>query len=126
MNYQEYNEKFRNSIENAFARQTMQGAINEIVTAIVGNRTYQITKEGNYLEAVAVIVATQTIISALENSTFQNHLIEKAYKLGYKPTIKGYKEFLVDFVDKISKDNRSQYIKFTTDVNQKILVELRK
>lgn len=126
MNYQEYKEKFRNSIENAFARQTMQGAINEIVTAIVGDRTYQITKEGNYLEGVAVIVATQTIISALENSVFQNHLIEKAYNLGYKPTIKGYKEFLVDFVDKVSKDNRSQYIMFTIEINNKILAELKK
>lgn len=126
MNYQEYKEKFRNSIENAFARQTMQGAINEIVTAIVGNRTYQITKEGNYLEGVALIVATQTIISALEYPTFQNHLIEKAYKLEYKPTIKGYKEFLVDFVDKVSKDNRSQYIMFTIEVNNKMLAELKK
>ena len=126
MNYQQYKEKFRNSIENAFARQTMQGAINEIVTAIVGNRTYQITSEGNYLEGVALIVATQTIISALEYPTFQNNLIEKAYKLGYKPTIKGYKEFLVDLVDKVSKDNRSQYIMFTIEVNNKILEELKK
>lgn len=126
MSYKEYKEKLRNSIENAFARQTMQGAINEIVTAIVGNRTYQITKEGNYLEGVAMLVATQTVISALEYPTFQNHLIEKAYKLGYKPTIKGYKEFLVDFVDKVSKDNRSQYIMFTIELNNKILAELNK
>lgn len=122
MNYQEYNEKFRHSIENAFARQTLQGAINEIV----GNRTYRITSEGHYLEGVALIVATQTIISALEYPTFQNNLIEKAYKLGYKPTIKGYKEFLVDLVDKVSKDNRSQYIMFTIEVNNKILEELKK